>query len=846
MTTLMKNLRIAALAAILAMTANTSRIASAASISETLQQGLYAEDVEGNIQAAIQTYAQVINSRSAPPNLVAQALYRQGLCYLKIRDEASARAALERLVTEFPGQTELVEKARPALDELTDYDPATLMPPGTVVYAEFGSPGRQVETILSMFKGTPFENPLAAMGGRPMANTGRKSPGDIMAALMNPSMIAEFKKIRGSAIGVTGIANNNPPYVYVLYPGKSDALRGLLLAGLGMVGAAGEPIEGMQTMTLMNGGAEAAYDDKVIIVAQPASQLEWSVKQYKGLGSGPTLASANASFAKLGKNQRHRNALTIWANAHEVYSQLIKMFPAGQMPPGIVSANAVLDFNNIDEVVFTETVNTNGLANRMEIQFKDGHHCHAYDMVRTPNISKSALEAVPAEAVAVASFALNRADDAQADKVRDQIQNVTGLDVGRELFANIEQVTVFALPADAGAAGAGSPMEIPERLGLAITSRDPGQTRQVLGTLLGIATAGSSGQQGAKHGQYAISVNGRFNVTCHLEQANGITLLALNREVIDACIAALKSRQSICASGPLNGAVSALTPATSKLIVVNAGGAMRLCRPLMKVGALNSEEAAQLNTNLEQLARAADSTTIELRTDESPNTLALSSELTGMPPLNQVLGPATEISRITRRARVEAEARQLRQETPVDISPAATAPAVDGTVDEAWKAAQPVPIANVLYDPPASRKDLSAEYKALWDETNLYLLVEVTDDILRHDTGPDDWYDSDSVEVYIDATDSKSAQYGDTDYQYRIQLGQNLAADAGVDARADERRAVRAGDDGRRLPPGGQVPVVHARREAVRGRQDRAGRPGQRQRFRRQTPRQARMACHAG
>ena len=54
----------------------------------------------------------------------------------------------------------------------------------------------------------------------------------------------------------------------------------------------------------------------------------------------------------------------------------------------------------------------------------------------------------------------------------------------------------------------------------------------------------------------------------------------------------------------------------------------------------------------------------------------------------------------------------------------------------------------------------------MWDENNLYLLVEVTDDILRHDTGPDDWYDSDSVEVYIDATDSKSAQYGETDYQY--------------------------------------------------------------------------------
>jgi len=49
----------------------------------------------------------------------------------------------------------------------------------------------------------------------------------------------------------------------------------------------------------------------------------------------------------------------------------------------------------------------------------------------------------------VASFALNHSDPAQAEKVRAQIQNVTGLDVGREIFANLEQVTLFALPAKA-------------------------------------------------------------------------------------------------------------------------------------------------------------------------------------------------------------------------------------------------------------------------------------------------------------------------------------------------------------------------------------------------------------
>lgn len=747
---------------VLAMSGNP---AAAASTGELLQQGLYAEEVEGNMTAAIKTYEQVIQNGSAPGNQVAQALYRQGLCYLKIKDEPSARAVLEKLVSEHPDETGLVEKARPLLDDLTNFDPAALMPPGTLVYMEFGSPGRQIETILTMLKGTPFENPLAAIGGQQANNSGQKSPGDIVGALLNPSMMAEFKKIRGSAVGITGITQNNPPMVSVLYPGKSDALRGLLLAGLGMAGSPGEPIEGMQTVNIKNAGAEAAYDDKVIIVAQPASQLAWCVKQYKGLGSGPTLASSNPSFTKISKGQRQKNALTIWANVDEAYAQLLKIFPAGQIPPGILSANAIADFTNIDEVVLTDSIEPNGLGSTTEIHFKDGHHCLAYDMIRTPNLSKDALGAVPAEAIAVASFALNHTDSAQTDKVRAQIQNVTGLDVGREIFANIEQVTVFALPAGGNSAEVKTPETIVGRLGLAITSRDPGQTRQVLGTLLGIASA-SAGQKDTPAGQYKIGSNGKQDIYCYLEQVNGITLMSLNHEVLDASVAALKNHKSVCASGPLNGAVSQLAPSASKLFLVNAGGAMRLLRPLMNLGTLNAEQTAQANANLDQLARAADFTTVELRTDEQPNTFAINSAVTGIPPLNQVLGPATQIARLTSQARAEAATRRLRQESPAALFQTASTPVIDGKVDEIWNNAQSCPIANSLYEPPKSASDLSADYKAMWDKDNLYLLVDVTDDVLKHDTSPDDWYDSDSVEVYIDATDSKSAQYGQTDYQY--------------------------------------------------------------------------------
>jgi len=137
----------------------------AKSASVLLREGLYAEEVEGDLNAAIKVYQQVIEDSSAQKKLVAQALYRQGMCYMKLKKEHDAKIVLSKLVAEHADQTQLMEKIKPLLDELGNADPASLMPPETIMYVEIGSPGRQVETILNMLKGTPFENPLAMVGG---------------------------------------------------------------------------------------------------------------------------------------------------------------------------------------------------------------------------------------------------------------------------------------------------------------------------------------------------------------------------------------------------------------------------------------------------------------------------------------------------------------------------------------------------------------------------------------------------------------------------------------------------------------------------------------------------------
>jgi Carbohydrate family 9 binding domain-like/Concanavalin A-like lectin/glucanases superfamily/Tetratricopeptide repeat len=742
--------------------------ARAASAGELLQQGLYAEEVDGNINAAIKIYGQIIASSSAAPNQVAQALYRQGMCYVKLKDDASARTALEKLVNDYPSQTDLVEKARPVLDDLTDFDPAALMPPGTLVYVEFGSPGRQVETVLSMLKGTPFENPLAAIGGNNRSNGGQKNPGDIVGALLNPSMMAEFKKIRGSAFGITGLPQRNspdarafsPPCVYVLYPGQSDALRGIILAAFGMAGSPGDPIDGMQTIHFQNGGVAAAYDDKVIIVAQPLSQLEWCVKQYKHTSSEPTLASTRGSFQKLDKTQRQKNAMTVWADAAGVYSGLLTMMPPGNVPPGLLRANAMLDFTNIDDIIFTESIESNRLGLRASLQFKEGHGCLAYDLIRTPNLSKAALQAVPSDAIALASFSLSPGDALQTEEARAHLQQLTGLDVGREIFANIEQISVFLTPAGNDEAPQPMPEIVIGHLGVAITSHDPARTRQLLTTILG---AMFPGEGDPNAGRFKIGHNNDQDLDCYLQQVGGITLLSLNHDTLAASANAITRHASVCDTGPMRDAVDRITPATSKLILANAGGAMRLIGPQVNTNGLDPAKLKQLNDSFEQIARAADATTLQVRTDEQPDSLALGAEVSGIPPLNEVVGPATQFAQIREQARAESESRHLRQQAAATIAPLSH-PLNLGAGEAWWQAAPSYKLENVVVQSP-SGTHATAEFRGLYDDKNLYLQVDVTDSTLHHDTNAAK-YDTDGIEIYLDATDAKSAEFTDTDYEY--------------------------------------------------------------------------------
>jgi hypothetical protein len=104
-----------------------------------------------------------------------------------------------------------------------------------------------------------------------------------------------------------------------------------------------------------------------------------------------------------------------------------------------------------------------------------------------------------------------------------------------------------------------------------------------------------------------------------------------------------------------------------------------------------------------------------------------------------------------------------------------SAPVIDGTIDAVWNSHTAVPITNVLSGTVSSSADLSGNWRAMWDAANLYVLVQVTDDVKRNDAATD-VYNDDGVEVYFDFGNNKPTAYGTNDHQYTFRWNDATAA----------------------------------------------------------------------
>ena len=91
---------------------------------------------------------------------------------------------------------------------------------------------------------------------------------------------------------------------------------------------------------------------------------------------------------------------------------------------------------------------------------------------------------------------------------------------------------------------------------------------------------------------------------------------------------------------------------------------------------------------------------------------------------------------------------------------------IDGTLEDVWNDAnvKTIDATKLLSGLVSNATDLSGYAKLLYDNTNLYFLAVVTDEVKQNDS--ENSYDDDQVELYIDADNAKSESYDANDCQY--------------------------------------------------------------------------------
>lgn len=74
---------------------------------ELFEQGLYTEEVLGNLQGAIHIYSQI----QSPPQTTAQAHFHLGYCYFKLGQTQQAQQTWQKLINRYPQQTHFIALA---------------------------------------------------------------------------------------------------------------------------------------------------------------------------------------------------------------------------------------------------------------------------------------------------------------------------------------------------------------------------------------------------------------------------------------------------------------------------------------------------------------------------------------------------------------------------------------------------------------------------------------------------------------------------------------------------------------------------------------------------------------
>lgn len=567
------------------------------------ERAYFLESYEGDLESAAEVYATVADSRRVPEDLRAAARTRQQSCEEDIRSR----------------------------------DLASLMPPDTVVYAELHGPGEHLENLAEMLglTGDPLQALSRDVNRMPIPDT----PGLVLPEriFLSPALIEQAKRFRGLAVAFTGIEPSpagcpvlgGAQAVMVLHPGEALEVRGMIETAAQFVQPV-DPIGGFGTIRI-DPGILVTFTHR-LVVAGTNRDLIAGVVERLSTDRGDSLAE-RADMRELA-GQRDHSLLFAYVDAKGAVQTLYK---AAQHDPDMMQEMgvplALLDAPHMQSLALSLGSSREGLFGEFHMLLDEGHSNFVYNLIRTPPMTGKSLRGVPAGSAVVLAVGINPATGQHqqiVDMKADNLQYVTGLDLGRELFANVEEVSMFLLPGERRE----NKEEMPD-FGFVIAAANPDKSQAMWDYLLTIPSKVMGQQelapttkQIAGHEVQVYSMPDPDAPQIRVARADDAIVIAPTDVAIAASLKAYRSGKSVLDDPAVRAATSRMTKDTSVFVMAHAGRCAQVggqyCPP------------SELPT-VTMVGEALGSTIFTLLADESPTKLRVSGTLTGLPRVENLI-----------------------------------------------------------------------------------------------------------------------------------------------------------------------------------------------------------------
>jgi len=573
------------------------------------------------------------------------------------KDLAGAIAGYERVLAAGDAPAAIVAEAKRRLancrEELRSADLAALMPADAMAYVELKDPGAHLERLVGLLgvhaagvqAAGADATGVGAAGQGASAQTSMAEgyavpgePGLIIPRriIISAALIEQVKGFRGVAAAVTDInfENEHPEGVLIVHPGEVDALRGAIETAVQFVRPA-EPIRGFRTIEIPDGECRVtvAFTNRLVIAGTQRAAIEGVIGRLVEDGL-PSLATTPAFVEQ---SARRGGALAFaFVNAQEGLKRFQRV--ANRDPDilqGLAIGQAFFDLAHLNSLAIAVGTAEDGLFAEFVMALAEGQTNIAYNLLRTPPMRGDALKVVPAGAAAAIALGINPDSSAEGaariDQKTQTVQMVTGLDLGREIFANIREIAVFVMAPREGDAPRGA-RGIPD-VALTTVVGDPAKSEALWNFLLSLPSRVQGDAAPAGVETQVAGVNVRAyplpnGMQVYFARTGANILIGSSAEVMATSLATVHGGASLADDRAMSPGRERIGPETSIAAIVHAGRVAQLASTFA-----DGEDAAIFGV----LAEAAADTVATVTIDESSTRLSVSARLTNLPTVERVL-----------------------------------------------------------------------------------------------------------------------------------------------------------------------------------------------------------------